>query len=284
MNYWLTQLLNGLSFSAILYLIAIGLTLIMGVMRVVNLMHGSGYLLGAYVALTVINKTDSFLLGIAAAILVGVAVACLIFALLQRVGTDLNRQAVLTFAFVFIIADVSLKLFGGGTLQIPIPSFLQGSVHLLGISYPVYRLAMIGIVAIVAFALFMIERKTLWGALVRAVADNRQMAAGLGRNPMFIALGTFILGIVLAFMGGVLGAGVFGAFPGADIQFLVLGLVIVVLGGMGSINGSLLAAVAVGLVSTLTKAIGPSIGDMSIFVLLITVLAFRPHGLLGRVA
>jgi branched-chain amino acid transport system permease protein len=284
MTYWLTQVLNGLSFGAVLYLIAIGLTLIMGVMRVVNLMHGSGYLLGAYIALTVIKHTDSFLLGLVLAVLAGAAVALIVFVLLQRVGTDLTRQAVLTFAFVYIIADLSLEVFGGSTQQVPLPDALQGTIHLGGLTYPSYRLLLIGIVALIALAAFAVERKTLWGALVRAVADDRAMVSAIGRNPRWIALGTFVVGMCLAFLGGVLGGGVFGAYPGADVQFLVFGLVIVVLGGMGSLGGSLLAALVVGLTDTLTKVAWPSIGDLSIFALLIVVLAIRPNGLFGRPA
>lgn len=282
MTYWTIQVLNGLSFGATLYLIAIGLTLIMGVMRVVNLMHGSGYLLGAYIALTVVKHVGNLLLGTVVALLAGALVAVVVFALLQRVGTDLNRQAVLTFSFVFIIADLSLQVFGGSTQQVPLPGALSGSLHIGSLAYPKYRLLLIGIVAVIAAIAFAIERRTLWGALVRAVADDREMVAGLGRNPRLIALGTFVIGMCLAFLGGVLGGGVYGAYPGADIQFLVFGLVIVVLGGMGSLGGSLVAALVVGIVDTLTKVAWPSIGDLSIFALLVIVLAVRPSGLFGR--
>lgn len=284
MTYWTTQVLNGLSFGAVLYLVAVGLTLIMGVMRVVNLMHGSGYLLGAYVALTVVKDTGSFALGIVLALLAGALVAVVVFALLRRVGTDLTRQAVLTFACVYVIADLSLEVFGGSTQQVPLPHALQGTLHLGALAYPSYRLLLIGLVAVVALAAFAIERRTLGGALVRAVADDREMVAALGRSPQRIAFGTFVIGMCLAFLGGVLGGGVFGAYPGADLQFLVFGLVIVVLGGMGSLGGSLVAALVVGLVDTLTKVAWPSIGDLSIFALLIVVLALRPNGLFGRPA
>lgn len=284
MSYWTSQVLNGLSFAAVLYLIAVGLTLIMGVMRVVNLMHGSGYLLGAYVALTVVKATGSFALGIVLAVLAGATTAVVVFAALQRVGNDLTRQAVLTFAFVYIIADLSLEVFGGSTQQVPLPNALNGVVDVAGLRYPAYRLVLIGAGALIALAMLIAERRTLLGAMVRAVADDRDMVSAIGRNPRWIAAGTFVLGMCLAFLGGALGGGVFGAYPGADIQFLVFGLVIVVLGGMGSLGGSLLAAVVVGVADTVTKIALPSIGDLSVFALMILVLAVRPSGLFGRPA
>lgn len=284
MSYWTTQVLNGLSFGAVLYLIAVGLTLIMGVMRVVNLMHGSGYLLGAYVALTVIQETGSFVLGLLAAVAAGVVVAGVVFLALQLVGNDLTRQAVLTFAFVYIIGDLSLQVFGGTTKQVPTPEWLQGSVDIGPLTYPAYRLFLLGLGALIALTIFVLERRTMFGAMVRAVADDRDMVAAVGRNPRWIAAGTFAVGMCLAFLGGALGGGVFGAYPGADIQMLVFGLVIVVLGGMGSLGGSLVAAIVVGVTATVAKVAVPELGDMSIFVLMIAVLAFRPSGLFGRPA
>jgi branched-chain amino acid transport system permease protein len=284
LSHDVAQVLNGLSFGAVLYLIAVGLTLIMGIMRVVNLMHGSGYLLGAYVALKVIQHTGSFALGVILALVGAVIVGTVVFLLLQGVGTDLTRQAVLTFGVVYVISDISLQVFGGTAQQVPLPGALQNAVHIGSLEYPLFRLVLIGLAALVALAALLLERRTLYGAVIRATADDPDMVSAIGRNPRWIGAATFIVGMCLAFLGGAFGGAVFGAYPGADIQFLVFALVVVVLGGMGSLGGSLIAALLVGVVDTVAKIAVPSLGDMSVFALMIIVLAFRPHGLFGRAA
>jgi branched-chain amino acid transport system permease protein len=281
MSYWATELLNGLAFGMILYLVAVGLTVIMGVMRVVNLMHGSGYLLGAYVALTVIGLTHRFEAGALAAVAVAVPIALAVYLLLRRVGSDLTAQAVLTFAIVYVIADLTTHIFGAAPRTVPVPPALAGSVDVAGFLYPAYRLFLIGAGLLLAGVLSLVDRRTLYGALVRAVADDWDMVAALGRRPRLIAAGTFVVGVCLSFLGGALGGATFGTNPGADVQFLVFGLVVVVLGGMGSLAGSLVSAVLVGVVDSVSKAALPSLGDLSIFVLMIVVLALRPRGLFG---
>ena len=223
MIYWLSQLLNGLSFGMLLYFLAAGLTLTLGVMRVTNLTHGSFYLVGAYVALDVVRGTGSFPLGALAAALAMAVVGAVVFGLLRITGSDPLRQTLLTFGLVFIIADLSLLAWGGDPVTVGKPSYLLGPANILGFRYPAYRLFIIVFGLLVAAILEVLQRRTLIGAMVRAVVDDVEMAGGVGLNARLIGAATFLTGAALAGLSGALGGAMIGVFPGADIQVLLLG-------------------------------------------------------------
>jgi branched-chain amino acid transport system permease protein len=281
MSYWLTQTLNGLSFGMLLFFLASGLTLTLGVMRVTNLTHGSFYLVGAYIALDVMRSFNSFF---AAAVLAAVIVAILgaiVFGLLQVVGTDPLRETLLTFGLVFIVADLALMHWGGDPSSVAKPRFLSGPFDFGGYTYPSYRLFIIGLGAVVAIVIELIQRKTLIGAMVRAVVDDVEMAGGIGLNSKLIGLATFLVGAALAGLSGALGGAMIGAYPGADIEVLLYALVVVIIGGMGSVTGSLVGALAVGLIDAFGRAIVPELGASLMFLLMVATLIVRPTGLFG---
>lgn len=281
MSYWVTQLLNGLSFGMLLFFLASGLTLTLGVMRVTNLTHGSFYLIGAYVALSTVRSLDSF---VAAAVFAAVVVAVLgilVFGLLQITGTDPLRETLLTFGLVFIIADLALMFWGGDPVAVAKPKILSGPIDLGGFFYPSYRFFIIALGVLIAVAMELIQRKTLIGATVRAVVDDVEMAGGIGLNSRLIALATFLVGAALAGLSGALGGAMIGAYPGADIEVLLYALVVVIIGGMGNLTGSLVGALAVGLIDAFGRAIVPELGASLMFILMIMTLIVKPTGLFG---
>ena len=282
MSYWAAQVANGLVFAIALYLLAVGLTVAFGVLRVVNLMHGSCYLLGAYIALSATEVSHNFLVGVIIAVIAAIPVWLVLSGVLKLPGSDLKGQAVVTLALVYIIGDLALVFWGRTPQPVPTPTALRGTVDLLGSPYPIYRLFIVGLGAFVALCLYLLQRRTIFGAVVRAAADDMDILSTLGWRATRVRAWTLLFAIALALLGGAIAGGVFGVYPGADRLFLVYALVVVVLGGMGSITGSLIAALVVGVLSTVAKSAWPSAGDLSIFALVIVVLAWRPAGLLGR--
>jgi branched-chain amino acid transport system permease protein len=282
MMYWASQILNGLSFGMLLFFLAAGLTLTLGVMRVVNLTHGSFYLLGAYVALDVVAGSNSFLFGSIVAAVAVAALGAVVFILLQATGTDPLRQTLLTFGLIFVIADFALVQWGGSPMSVKKPSFLTGPVEIGDFVYPSYRLFIIAFGLVIAAILGFLQRYTLIGAMVRATVDDTEMANGVGLNSPAIAVGTFLTGAALAGLSGAMGGALVGAYPGADIQVLLFALVIVIVGGMGSLAGSFFGALAVGLLDTFGRVLVPQLGASLMFALMLVMLIVRPNGLFGR--
>jgi len=266
----------------LLFFLAAGLTLTLGVMRVINLTHGSMYLLGAYVALDVEVASNNFLVGAIAAAIAVAALGVLVFLLLQVVGADPLRQTLLTFGLVFVIADLVLVRWGGAPMSVDKPRLLTGPGDIAGFVYPSYRLFIIALGLIVAAVLGFLQRYTLVGAMVRAAADDGEMADGVGLNSPMIALGTFVAGSALAGLSGALGGAMIGAYPGADIQVLLFALVVVIVGGMGSLTGAFFSALAVGLLDTLGHVLAPQLGASLMFLIMLATLILRPSGLFGR--
>lgn len=281
MSYWATQVLNGLSLGMLLFFLASGLTLTLGVMRVTNLTHGSFYLVGAYIALTIMRDFDSLTMAAILAAVVVVVLGAVVFGLLQVTGTDPLRETLLTFGLVFIIADIALLLWGGDPVTVAKPKILSGPLDIGGFYYPSYRIFIIALGVLIAIALEFIQRKTLIGATVRAVVDDVEMAGGIGLNARVIALATFLVGAALAGISGALGGAMIGAYPGADIEVLLYALVVVIIGGMGNLTGSLVGALAVGLIDAFGRAIVPELGASLMFLLMIGTLIIRPTGLFG---
>ena len=278
------QLLNGITFAALLFLLASGFTLIFGLMRVVNLTHGALYLVGGYVGLSVIRSTGNFFVGVlAAAVVIGVLGLAIERGLLRFVRGDVLPQVLLTIGLAFIMADLSLVIWGGDPVSIPVPDFLSGSFSVGAITYPKYRLFVVLVGAIVAVALWFLQAKTRLGAIIRAGVDDAEMVDALGINIKLVFSGVFLLGAALAGLTGVMGGAFLSLYPGADSEILLLGLVVVIIGGMGSLEGAVVGSLVVGLLDTFGKALFPELAYFTIFGPMAIMLALRPSGLFGRI-
>lgn len=283
MNFWAMQTMNSLSLGILLFLIASGFSLIFGLMRIANLAHGSFYLLGAYVGLAVLNKTESWPLAVLAAS-VGVPVAGILLQrlFLNRLHNQELPQVLLTFGFMFIFADLALYLWGGTPQTLPKPEMFSSSVRFMGLVFPAYRLFVIGVGLFIAVGLWLFLEKTKVGAMVRAGVDDSEMARAVGINVPLIFTGVFALGVALAALAGVLGGPIIGVFPGLDLEILLLALVVVVIGGIGSIKGAFVGSLLVGILDNFGKALFPEIAFFTIFAPMALVLALRPKGLFGK--
>ena len=283
-EFWATQTLNALSLGALLFLVAAGLSMILGLMRIVNVAHGSLYMLGAYVALETLRLVHSEAVAILAACVVVCALgAAMQRTLVERVEGDGLRQFLLTFGCVLVISDFALIVWHGVPASLPTPALLRGTVRLLpDIRYPVYRLFVIGTGLLLALALDLLQSRTHLGALIRAGADDLEMLTCMAVDVRRLFVAVFALGAAVAALGGALGCVFLGVYPGVDIEIAMLGFVVVIVGGLGSIRGTLAASLLVGLIDNLSKAIVPEISQFSIFLLLVVVLAVRPAGLFGR--
>ncbi|HEV2302276.1 MAG TPA: branched-chain amino acid ABC transporter permease [Stellaceae bacterium] len=282
-RFWLLQVFNGVSYGALLFLLGAGLSLIFGVMRIVNLAHGSFFLMGAYIALSVIGATGSWLLAIPAAAL---AIALLGGAMerifLRRLGGDPLRQVLLTFGFVLLFQQGALDIWGGDNLFINPPKTLIHTLVLGNLYLPYYRIFIIAVAAAIGVVLWLVLDKTRAGATVRATVDDAQMARGVGIDTSLVSMLTFGLGAFLAGLGGVIGGGFLGVYPGLDFEVLPLAFAVVIIGGMGSLAGAAVGAVVVGLVDNFGKVLLPQASYFTLYAPLVLLLAARPTGLFGR--
>ncbi|ALO38099.1 branched-chain amino acid ABC transporter permease [Alcaligenes faecalis] len=293
------QLLNGLQFGLMLFLIAAGLTLVFGIMDIMNLAHGSLYMAGAYVAAETMQRTGSFTAAIVVAVavtaLVGIALEILI--LRKLVTRDHLAQVLGTYAVILIANDVVKMIWGPTPVMLNMPALLSGPVELLpDFLYPAFRLMIIAVGLVMALALYAFVTKTRAGVLVRAGASNRQMATLMGVRVPILFLGVFTLGAALAALAGALLGPITAVQIGMGEDILILVLVCIVIGGIGSIRGAFVGALLVGMVDTAGRAflpmllrnvfpadvassVGPTIAAISIYVLMAVVLVFRPSGL-----
>jgi branched-chain amino acid transport system permease protein len=283
MNFWIVQTLNGISFGMLLFLLAAGMSLIFGMIRVLNLAHGSFYLVGAYLGLTVISLTGSFLVGLAVAVagvaLLGIALERYV---VRRIYGDELRQALLTFGFLFILGDLSLWIWGGNPQTIPKPEAFSSSLRIGGIVFPTYRLLVIAVGLAIGVALWWLQEKTKLGAMIRAGVDDGEMARGMGINTSLLFTVVFALGAGLAAFGGVMGGVIVGAHPGIDLEVLLFAFVVVIIGGLGSLKGAFVGGLVVGLLDTFGKALFPELALFTVFAPMVIILAVRPTGLFGR--
>lgn len=284
MSLLIIQLLNSISYGLLLFLLAAGLTLTFGLLRIVNLTHGSYYMLGGYVGYAAIQYTGSFLIGmLAAGAVVGlVALAMQVF-LLERFPRNERAQVLLTFGCLFLIADISLWIFGGTPQRIPTPVPFDGSVEVLGRPFPVYRFVLIAIGLFVGALLWWFHDHTRIGTWVRGAVHNRDIAQALGVNVPLLTTGVFLLGAVLAAIAGVIGGPLVGMYPGGDFEVLGLTIAIIILGGVGSLGGAFAAAILVGLLDTAGRILFPEFALFAIFAPMALMLALRPGGLAGRI-
>lgn len=282
-DFLLVQTLNGLSFAALLFLLASGLSLIYGVMKIVNIAHGSYFMLGAYIGLSVILWTKNFFLGaLAGALAIGVIGLAMERLFLRKFPLQPLPQMMITLGFALVFRDLALLIWGGDPYTLPVPAFLRGSTQIYTVTFPIYRLFVIGVAAFVAIALWLFNEKTLVGAKLRAAVDDHEMAGGVGLNVPLISGCMFGLGAALAAFGGVMGGPIFGVYPGLDFELLSLGFVVVIVGGRGSLKGSAVGAILVGLVDNFGKALVPELSYFTLFAPMAIVVAVKPTGLFGK--
>ncbi len=276
------QLLNGLTFAALLFLVASGFTLIFGLMGIVNLAHGAMYLVGGYTAYAVATATSSLLAGLVAAAVLVALLGLVEQALLRFVAGNELRQVLLTLGLGLMLNDGALVIFGGDTLNVPIPEWLQGPLQVGGLYYPRYRLFVFGVGVLVFVLLWLIVNRTRLGALIRAGVDDAETVQALGINIRLVFVITFMFGMALAGIAGALGGAFLSLYPTADSEILVYSLAVVIIGGRGSLVGAALGSLAVALLSTFGQVWFPELSYFVIFGPMALLLAFRPHGLFGQ--
>ena len=283
MEFWLTQTFNGISYGALLFLLAGGLSLTFGMMRIVNMTHGSYYLLGGYVGLSTIWRTGNFPLAIlAGAIAIAIVGIAEWNAFLKRLGGQELGQVLTTMGFALIFQDLALIIWGGDPYTIPAPKVLSGALQIGDLYFPIYRLFIIAVAALVAVVLWLVLEQTRVGAAIRATVDDAEMAGGVGINVHAISMIVFALGALLAAVAGVVAGGFVGVYPGADFEILPYAFVVVIVGGMGSLKGALIGSLLVGLLDNFGKALFPELSYFTLFAPMAAILAVRPTGLYGH--
>ena len=279
------QILNGLTFAALLFIVAAGFTLIFGLLRIVNLAHGALYLFGGLVGYSVVMATKSVALGaIAAMAFVALLGVALDQGLLRFVRGFELRQVLLTLGVALVLNDLGLVIWGGDTFTVPVPEQLVGAAQIGAIFYPKYRLFVLGLGIAVFVALWLLLHKTRLGALIRAGVDDPEMVEAMGINIRRVFLGTFMLGSALAGLGGIVGGAFLTLYPTADAEILVFSLAVVIIGGRGSLVGAAVGALLVGLLNAIGQVMFPELAYFVIFGPMALILAFRPLGLFGKPA
>ncbi len=283
MSFYSIQILNALSLAMLLFLIAAGLSIIFGLMRIINLAHGSFYLLGGYCGLSVLAGTGSFWLALlAAAAVVGLVGIVLQRLLLQRVQHNELGQVLMSFGVLLVISDFALWFWGGLPQTLERPEFLDGALRYGGMVFPKYRVALIACGAAVALALWLLIEKTRIGAIIRAGVDDPGMVRAQGIDIRLVFTLVFAAGAALAGVAGVLGGAMLGIYPGADFEVMLQAFAVVVIGGLGSLKGALYGSLLIGFADTLGKAFIPELAMFTMFVPMVAMLVIRPNGLFGR--
>jgi len=284
---YLLTLLNGLTLASLYFIVAAGFTLVFGLMRNVNLAHGSLYLVGGYVGFTIAEQTGYWILAMAGGFLAAAVLGLLIQVLILRhmQGQDL-RQTMVTIGLSIVIADVLLWIFTGQVHQMEAPEWLQGPIRDIPVirAYSAYRLSLLGFGIAIGVFLWWLLNRTRIGTMIRAGVDDRAMLAAAGVNVNLLFAITFMLGAGLAGIGGVIGAVELSMVPGEDTRLLLASLIVVIVGGMGSVVGAAIGAVILGLAETYGLAYAPTYSVVFTFVILVLVLAFRPRGIMGKAA
>jgi len=292
---FVSAVLNGLTLAGLYFLVASGFTLVFGLMRNVNLAHGSLYLLGAYVGYEVATYTGLWLIGVAAGFvvlaLVGLVMQVVVFRRLE--GDDL-RQTLVTIGISIVAADLMLAVWTGTTYQIALPAWLDGAVTLpvitavrsngvsVFLTYPFYRIVVLATAIVIGIGLWLMLNRTRVGMMIRAGVDDRAMLAATGVNVHAVFAIVFAIGAGLAGFAGVVGGSVLSVAPGEDVRYLLASLVVVIVGGMGSITGAAIGALLIGLAEQIGLVYFPTYGIVLTFIIMVAVLAFRPQGIMGK--
>jgi branched-chain amino acid transport system permease protein len=291
---FVNAIFNGVTVAGLYFLVASGFTLVFGLMRNVNLAHGSLYLLGAYIGYSFANWTGYWLIGVVAGMLsmaiAGVLLQVFVFRRLE--GDDL-RQTLVTIGISIVVADLMLAIWGGNTYQFAVPEWLDGAIstpiitavksngEAVYMKYPFYRLMVLVTAIIIGLALWLTINKTKIGMMIRAGVDDRAMLAASGINVQLVFIAVFAIGAGLAGFAGVVGGSVLSVAPGEDVRYLLASLVVVIVGGMGSVSGAAIGALLVGLAEQIGLVYFPTYGSVLTFVIMVVVLAVRPQGLMG---
>ena len=283
MQFWVIQTLNSLALGGLLFLLAAGFSLIFGLMRIANLTHGAYYMLGAYIGVSILKVIPNLWV---AALLGGLTVAVFgglveRFILRKLAGNELG-QVLVTLGFAYIIADFCLVVWGGDPVPVPTPEGLDSPIEIAGFMFPAYRLAVVAIALATGVALYLLMERTRLGAMIRAGVDDMQMARAVGIPVSRLFTIVFCLGSALAGAGGILGGPIMSAYPGLDFDMLPLALIVVILGGVGSLIGAFVGSFIIGFVYTFGIALFPQFAYVILFLPMIVVIAFRPRGLFGR--
>lgn len=283
MTFWIIQTLNSLSLGGLLFLLSSGFSLIFGLMRVANLSHGAYFMLGGYVGHSALQAGANFWL---AAMIGGLAVALLGLSIERLLLRPLNdrplAQVLVTLGITFIVADLCLMLWTGDPVRVPTPSEASGVVRVFGTAFPLYRFVVFAVSVVAALMLWLLLERTRLGAMIRAGVDDMQMARAVGIPASALFSLVFALGAFLAGAGGVLGGPILSLYPGLDTDMLPLALVVVILGGVGSLMGAFVASFIIGTVYTFGQALAPDLAYVILFLPMVLVLALRPSGLFGR--
>jgi branched-chain amino acid transport system permease protein len=281
---FLAQLLNGVQYGLLLFLIASGLTLIFGVMGIINLAHGSLFMIGAYVAFVVARQWGTIWLALPVAVAAGIVLGLVLERFLFRYFYHREHldQVLLTFALILLFEEARSFLVGNDFHSVPVPAFFDFSVPIIaGFSYSAYRFAVIAVcLALAALLFFWIER-TKMGAIIRAAAEKPEMVDVLGIDARRVHMTVFAIGTALALIAGALAAPLYSVYPNMGDGFLIISFVVVVIGGLGSVSGAFWSALIIGLVDTLGKAYAPQVAGLAVYVLMAAVLLWRPSGLFG---
>lgn len=283
MKQALIIIMNGVTYSGLLFMCASGLTLIFGLMQIVNMSHGIFYLVGAYAGLTILGITGNWVLSIITGGLITAIIAGLLkISLFDRVLGDSQRETLLTLGINMIVNDLLLAIFGGTQRTVTAPAAIRTSVDLGLIRYPLIRIIILAIAIAEGILLFLLIKKTKIGQYIRAGVDDTSMTSALGVNVTLVFTFVFMLGGFLAGSSGVLGGTYLAFAQGFDATILTYSLVVVIIGGIGNLWGAALGALLVGLLDSITKATVTNLSMICIFGALMVVLAFRPNGLLGK--
>ena len=283
MSLWLTLAINSIALGGLLFLLSAGFSLIFGLMRIPNLLHGSFFMLGAYFGVTFLAKGVNFWL---AALASGAAMA-IVGGLIERIllrrlaGQELP-QVLLTLGLAFIIGDICLMIWTGDPWQPATPPQLQGALRVAGLFFPIYRLAIVAVAVVIAIALWIMVDWTRLGAMIRAGVDDAPIARVVGIKVSQLFTLIFALGAALAAFGGVMGAPYLSVYPGLDFEMLPLALIVVILGGTGSLLGALVGSFIIGFLYNFGQAMFPDLAYVILFLPMVLVLVLRPQGLFGK--
>ncbi|MBB6283888.1 MULTISPECIES: branched-chain amino acid ABC transporter permease [Geobacillus] len=279
------QLVNGVSYGMLLFVITCGLSLVFGILGVLNLAHGSLYMIGAYVAYTLTTQRfENFWLALIIAPLIVAVLSLIIELILLRPTYHLGHlsQVLLTFGLSYVIHDVTSIIWGSDVLSIPLPSVLSETLHFFHQEFPAYRLFVIVAGVVLASCLWFVQEKTRWGAIIRAGLSDKEMISALGVNIKLVFTAVFLAGGYLAGLGGVIASPILGLYPSMEFQTLILALVVLVVGGLDSIAGTFVASLVVGMVETFGRFLVPELSLFLVFALMAVILISKPNGLLGK--
>ena len=286
MQFWIIQGLNSLSLGGLLFLLSSGFSLIFGLMRLANLTHGAFFMLGTYFGATALRSWDGlniWVTALGAGIIVAAGGGLFERLVLRRLKANPLGQVLVTLGMSFIISDACLLFWGGNSIPVPTPQNLQAPTRVLGFVFPTYRLVLIGCAIGTAIVLYYLLDRTRLGAMIRAGVDDAQMARAVGIPVSRLFTIVFCLGAGVAGAGGVLGGPILSAYPGLDADMLPLALIVVILGGIGSLLGAFVGSFIIGFIYTFGTALFPELAYIILFLPMIFVIAFRPQGLFGRV-